>query len=491
MPTLLRLALSLAVLALSVPAASQSTDGAAAGTSSLVAKAWLDEDSISGETPVRLWVSFDNQSAFIVEGLTFDAFHTPGLIKDLCWSVSTPACIAGTSGPRPTLPSIAPGDRLVMWALVEGYPGRSSTAKVVLTGTYQWRFTPVPPRASSPGGKVAPAPSQLPIALRATVTTSAIELRPDTWFTSSWATAARDFGKDLLIPIAVLIGSLLFPLMLQRRTERQVIWTQMIGKVTKDAEVHFLQTSACAERLQRKIVVYRTERAGAADAAAADAVWHKHSKEILFELLLFLRRLQLIRSKIGGYYLQLESAEQVAAVAVAAFAECRDVRLGCKAQLERAAAQLQPSTTLGEFEAKAISPRPEDEEFVADVTHVLGRLRGWVEETTFDDQELLAVRLFYETLDIELNRPFHGWYGAAPHINRTLVWKRQAACVAAVGPIKTRMLAETKNDVLSPWFELLGERTKHYLRDTAMFGRIFWRPFYRLERRYREYREGG
>ena len=136
----------------------------------VVAKAWMDEDQISSDVTVRLWISIDNTSNADIEGVVFDEFQTPGFVRAGCWIGETPACRNGSKQPLDVLPTIEKGNHVVTWALLKRDGSLPDGGKVVVTGLFQWKA-----KANPSQKKPAVDSSQL---MTAAVSSNSIELLP-------------------------------------------------------------------------------------------------------------------------------------------------------------------------------------------------------------------------------------------------------------------------------------------------------------------------
>ena len=471
---------ALTLMSHATPARAQTAKdaGAAGEAGHVVARAWLDEDQIPSAATVRLWISIDNNSAADINGVGFDEFQTPGLSRGECWSGHTPACRNGAERPLDALPAIPTGSHLVTWAMLKRDDSLPDGAKVVVTGLFHW--TPAAPTSQR---KPAAGP---PKVMAAAVASNPIELLPTVWYKAPWLASVRDFAKDLLIPFAVLLGSLLFSFMLQKRAERQVILTEMLEKVTKDAERHLLPTSSAASRLIDDVQEFHRELGKAVNAADRLRVWTEHQQKLLFALIAFVKQTRYLKNTIGGFYLKLQSAEQVAARGISAFSDCHERRLGAREELDRVVTAVLPSVTYGSFQkridegAKPGASEPE-KAILKDIHAVEAKLQAWVTRAEFADQEILALQLMTSILDVEVDRAFQRWYDRAPHVNRAMLRLSRRRCRVAWETL------EQNGDPSYSEFEALFVAVSDYRRDTAGLAGWAWRPAYRLRRRMAEF----
>ena len=413
-------------------ALAETTTAESASESNLVtAKMWLDQDQIPSGATVRVWLSIENNSSmFSLAQVALDEFDATGFDKPECWRGES-RC-RDTSNALDRLPDIAAGKRFVTWGLLRRNQDLQDGGKVVLTGSFHWTWTPKDgsPRRTS-----------------ATVSSPPIELLSTAWYrTPQWA-ALRDVVA-VTIPVWAAIIAWRFSAVLQRRTERQVVFSGMLEKVIRDAEHHLAPIYSSVGRFIGDLKEYSAQGPGA-----------NREEPLLFALLLIVKRRNALKNEIGGYYLKLQTAERVAAYATDAFSECLERHLGCRDELDRVTEAILPTMTFGAFQSRlelAAYSHGDEKRLFDDVAAIRAKLPAWLTRKHFAEEEVLALKALMMLLDAEIDRAFSHWYERPPQLDRATLEALRATCE------KTVERLEKADDACASCFRQLLESLDHY-----------------------------
>jgi hypothetical protein len=357
----------------------------------VAARAWVDAPAVRDGVTAKLWVVIDNRSDSPVT-IRFNAFSTPGFTRGpRCWSVAgvAPACVAGSDRPLTTDATVAAHDSVTLWADITRTASEiDDGGSAILTGTFRW--TRQDAAAST----------------NVTLATPPVDLASTLWLKRPGWVAFRDIFVPLLL--STLGGLLAFWTYRyqQSRTERQAIWTEMMEKVTRDAEQHLMPVSSAAASLVSAATRWRKSRSD------------PDCRDLLHRLVMLNRRLNYMADTIGAFYFRLLSAETLASASWHAFKERQRVVLKQQDALDRILTFIGPTTTGGAFGTKRETEWKGSTGFKADVGAVESSLAAFVGREAFAKYEVQLLELFQRVIDVEVNRAFSKWYGEEPLVNR-------------------------------------------------------------------------
>lgn len=234
-----------------------------------------------------------------------------------------PSSIVGEPS-NPCLPTdLAPGQSVVVSARVhaEDEPGH-----YVLSGIYSWREG-------------------------STSKTSTVQWEPVT-VTSSWALEEGFFGllKDLALPIVVVLLGVWFRASEQRRANVQEIWSQMLHISHHNAERHYMPSLTAINRL---LVDHGRWTSSSGNEK------ERLQRDLLLDLLVFLRKVLHQLQEIGGFYFKNRLGEDIVVGVWKMVRKEAEFRLG-RRELDLFLARIEPTQTPGElnFLLEAEADRP-------------------------------------------------------------------------------------------------------------------------------------
>jgi hypothetical protein len=411
----------------------------------VTAKIWLDQDQIPSGATVRVWLSIENNSStFSLSEVALDEFDTPGFDKLECWrGIST---CGDKRDPADHLPGLAAGARFVTSRHLLRNQDLPDGGKVVLTGSLSWTWMSTDSAPTkSPAGK-SPGPPQR---TSATVSSTPIELLSTAWYKSTQWAALRDLVA-VTVPIWAAIIAWGFSAVLQRRTERQVVFSGMLDKVIRDAEHHLTPIYSAVGRFIGDLEDYRRLKAN--DKPAGE-------EQLLFGLLLIVKRRNDLKNEIGAYYLKLQAAESVAASATDAFSDCLERHLGCRGELDRVTEAIGPTITFGGFQSRlevGAYPYGAEKRLFDDVAAIRAKLPAWLARDHFAEEELLALKALKMLLNGEIDRAFAHWYERPPRVDRATLEAVRATCEKTVARL------EKENDPSASCFRGLLQSLEEY-----------------------------
>jgi hypothetical protein len=359
------------------------------------ARTWVDTKVVSAGTPARLWVTIENTTASPVI-VRFDDFSMPGLSRGRCWSSDGkgPACEAGSGTAAVSPHTVAAQNSLTLWSEITRNPDElGDGGSVVLTGSFRWSADPATPGTSL------------------TVATAPVELSSTMWSKTPRAVTLREWLAPIVVAVFGPVVAFLTYRYQQHRTERQAIWTQMMEKVTHDAEKHLLPVSAAAFSFVKAAKSWRKTRS------------HTDQSDLLFRLIMLNYRVAHMADTIGGFYFRLQSAEYLAGACWHAFKERQRIVLDRQEPLERTFLSLTLQMTGGALAAKRTDTWIGGTQFSADVKAVESGLAAFVDRQEFDLYEIPVLELFQQVIDVEVNRAFSKWYGHEPPVDRMELWR--------------------------------------------------------------------
>jgi len=292
------------------------------GEGGMISMAWIDKGEVASDSTVRIWIQVENHAQTAIEHLRLLAFHTPGFQKvGPCWKMDQPSCRPGT--PQGTAPQGLP---------VTLKPGESSLVYADL-GPATWYGS------HSASGVLSWQDAKGTWA-RAVVLPAVQIVSPRGRFFASVA-KSLDLLKDLALPLVLVVfGSYLQNQAKKREDEKadrdrdlantkadrdrqlalekaeqdkkladkraeldrehaqvQETWRLMLPKVSVYAEQHYMP-------IESSIATFR-------DALEINDPVEGHL-QALFNLLLFLRRMQFLADETGGLFFRDLEGEELA-----------------------------------------------------------------------------------------------------------------------------------------------------------------------------------
>ncbi len=367
---------------------------------SVVAKMWVDANVVSSSDHAQLWITIENGLASPIN-LQFDDFVTPGFSHGpRCWSVDGrfPTCLAGgTTANASNLKVEANNTLTLRGEITRNAEEMENGGRVIVTGSLHW-LRDDPARATKTGDSAHPT--------NVTVATASIDLSPTLWFKTPRAVLITESLVPIVLSVLGGIVAFMTYRYQQQRTERHAIWTEMMGKVTRDAEQHLLPLSSAA-------------------ATFVEAVkdWHKsrtaeNKSELTFRLVMLNFRISYMADAIGGFYFRLRSAETLASACWHAYRARQHSVLNKQDPLERVLQFMGPKTTGGAFATKRTGVWKGSVGFQNDVNDVESTLAAFVDRPNFPLYELELLRVFQRVIDVEVDRAFSRWYGQEPRVDR-------------------------------------------------------------------------
>ena len=222
----------------------------------VVVRASLDADQVPDAGTVRVWVVIENQGVNPIDSVSFDALQLHGFQPVAgCWSGNTPACAPGSNSPDPQH-SVAASSQLVRWA--EFRRVQRDNGKSILFGAVHWN---IPAEGRTGQATIAAPPLQL-------------------------VSTTRPLSTPELLAFITLIGTavtVVVQLIIQRRTEKQALFTTLLPKNLKNSESYYLPLQSSIDRI---VALALTNSAD----------------ELTFNWLMLSRRMRLLNQKAGGFY---------------------------------------------------------------------------------------------------------------------------------------------------------------------------------------------
>lgn len=330
-------------------------------------RAWLDADQIPDDGTVKVWIVIDNQSAQPLADVHFEALRLHGFEQvPGCWRDDTPACPPGSSD-SDAQDSIARSAQLVRWAefkRVQKDNGRSS-----LFGSLRGR-----------NGDTNET-------FQATVTAPAVQL----------VSSTRQLSTAWLLAVVGLFGTLITAAVqwfMQRRAERQALFTTLLPKNLKNSESHYLPIQSSANTI---VAISETPTV--------------KTDQLTFYCLQLSRRMRQMQQKAGGFYFKSYAGEELASSAWDNY-KTQESNQGSASVhpisatlMFKLVGQLEPTSNFSDFREK----RTSDPTFASESATLESGLGQWLttESWTFARE---CLKVLVPVLGVEINRPHEKWY---------------------------------------------------------------------------------
>jgi hypothetical protein len=364
------------------PPADRTQPAASPPSDDLTVVAWLDLDQLEEGAVTRLRIAIRNPHQTQLRKVTGIHIQIPGFRQvGSCWAKQAPACLPSEKSPSEASATPPPWDvpaGSTVFLSAEVARTTRGAGTFFLSGSYDWTNQDSPRR-----GAIEP------------VKVSVLGGRPFD-IPREWL----EFLKDLILPLTLVGVAWALQRYQQARSERQVVWTNMLAKVHQNAEKYYLPASMAMETLRVRLNALRPwQGRPAADFEPA-----------VLPFLLVLRRMRLLVTKIGGFYFKDRRGERVVARSWELFFRCTRAEIDNQA-LDFLLDRIGPFESVAEFAVKK-----QDSTFNAAYIVVRDGLAAWASTSLF--LSACSLELCAEVFDTETNRAFEMWYGETEPIPR-------------------------------------------------------------------------
>lgn len=355
----------------------------------LTTTVWLPKDRLEEGALLHWKVLFENTSETQSMGIEVIDFLSPGFtLFGNCWEDQLPSCRDGYRRDSTSF-QLSPGEVSVLEGWLQA--GRDS-------GSFRHSILLRANTSRSSGFATVPFPA---VEVASGLVSGARRV----------ARRLHVIGRDLAIPIAVVLFALLYQYWdrrreqersdaADRRTEINQTWNKLIDKTLDDAQKYYLPLITDARTVWEEFE--RTTEKEAADSSVKPT-------RCLYHLVYFLRRVRTVRERIGGFHLKQELAEEILVTCLLVFLRMTKERLDPLREGDLGYAELKVKINGQQQDFREALGND------ATLQRVRDRFAAWISvEQDFSDT-LEVLRLFVTVLVFEVNRPFYQyWYEVAP-----------------------------------------------------------------------------